>query len=104
MFLQEVMKIRLQVQNSLPLAARQTASEILKELGFRGLYYGTSVTLLRDVPFSLLFFPAYANLKAFLADENGENSIASILVAGGVAGSIMAGLVTPADVVKTRLF
>ncbi len=31
-------------------------------------YSGTLATLSRDVPFSLLFFPGYANLKVFETD------------------------------------
>ena len=67
------------------------------------MYRGTAATLSRDVPFSILFFPGYANLKKALADESGQNSIGSLLVAGGGAGSVAAALVTPTDVVKTRL-
>ncbi len=37
--------------------------QVVKEMGLRGVYKGTPVTLLRDVPFSFVFFPAYANLK-----------------------------------------
>ncbi len=44
-----------------------------------------------------------ANLKLLMADEKGENSLGSLLLAGGVAGAIAAGIVTPSDVVKTRL-
>lgn len=67
------------------------------------MYRGTAATLSRDVPFSVLFFPGYANLKKALADENGHNSIGSLLVAGGGAGALAAATVTPTDVVKTRL-
>jgi hypothetical protein len=31
---------------------------------------GTPVTLLRDVPFSFIFFPSYANLKALFSDAD----------------------------------
>ena len=71
-------------------------------MGIRGLYTGTAATLARDVPFSLLFFPSYANIKIALADKDGKNSLGSLLLAGGIAGAVCSGLVTPADVVKTR--
>jgi succinate dehydrogenase/fumarate reductase flavoprotein subunit len=61
-----------------------------------------SDSLSRDVPFSVLFFPGYADLKKLLANEKGENSIPSLLVAGGAAGAIAAAAVTPTDVIKTR--
>lgn len=98
----EITKIRLQMNKLLPVEQRMTAIEVVRHLGIRGMYSGTVSTLCRDVPFSLLFFPGYANLKAMLADENGNNSIVSLLVAGGMAGSLAAGLVTPTDVVKTK--
>ena len=99
----EITKIRMQMQATLPAAERKTTIEVVKSLGVRGMYSGTLATLARDVPFSLLFFPGYANLKALLADEKGENSVASQLFAGGVAGAFGAAAVTPSDVIKTRL-
>ena len=58
---------------------------------------------MRDIPFSAIYFPAYAHLKPRLADDNGYNSPMSLLVAGAIAGMPAASLVTPADVIKTRL-
>jgi hypothetical protein len=37
------------------------------------MYQGTLATLSRDIPFSLIFFPLYANLKKAFADTKGEN-------------------------------
>jgi len=99
----EITKIRLQMQATLPPAQRQSLIQVVQSLGLRGMYQGTQATLVRDVPFSLLFFPGYANLKAALADSKGKNGIVSQLAAGGVAGAIAAGMVTPSDVIKTRL-
>jgi solute carrier family 25 aspartate/glutamate transporter 12/13 len=99
----EIVKIRVQMQATMPAAEKMNAVQIVQHLGIRGMYSGTLATLSRDVPFSLVFFPGYANLKALLADEKGNNSVASLLAAGGAAGAIAAGMVTPTDVVKTRL-
>lgn len=98
----EITKIRMQMQATLPAAQRQTTMQVVKHLGLKGLYQGSLVTLARDVPFSIFFFPSYANIKKFLADDKGENSIISLLVAGGLAGALSSGVVTPMDVVKTR--
>lgn len=59
--------------------------------------------MLRDVPFSAIYFPTYAHLKTKMADEGGYNTPVSLLVSGALAGIPAAALVTPADVIKTRL-
>ena len=104
----------------------------MKGLGIRGMYQGTLATLSRDIPFSLIFFPLYANLKKVFADQKGENrrassrldvlgrdlnanfsylmmlayvcvySIVSLLGAGCLAGAMGAWAATPPDVIKTR--
>jgi solute carrier family 25 aspartate/glutamate transporter 12/13 len=98
----EITKIRMQMQATLPLAERQSTVQVVQTLGIRGMYQGTAATLTRDVPFSVLFFPSYANLKKAFADHRGENSTFSLLAAGGIAGALAAAVVTPTDVVKTR--
>lgn len=42
---------------------------ILKDLGFFGLYRGAKACLLRDVPFSGIYFPVYAHMKTNTADD-----------------------------------
>lgn len=64
------------------------------------MYRGTAATWLRDVPFSIVFFPLFANLKTAF---NGNDSMAGLFAAGAISGSLSAGSVTPCDVVKTRL-
>ena len=62
----EIVKIRLQTigeQVRLEGATPKGAVTIVKELGFLGLYKGASACLLRDVPFSAIYFPAYASAK-----------------------------------------
>ncbi|KAG7395022.1 hypothetical protein PHYBOEH_004349 [Phytophthora boehmeriae] len=100
----EIVKIRLQMQTSLPVAERQTAMEIATSLGIRGVYKGAGVCFMRDVPYAVLFFPSYATLRDAWADKTtGKNSILSIVTAGAVAGAGAAAICTPADVIKTRL-
>lgn len=99
----EIVKIRLQVAGEITGGQRVSAFGVIKELGFFGLYKGSRACFLRDVPFSAIYFPAYAHLKPAFADENGYNSPLSLLTAGAIAGMPAASLVTPADVIKTRL-
>ncbi|CAB4061852.1 SLC25A12_13 [Lepeophtheirus salmonis] len=99
----EIVKIRLQVAGEIASSTKVSAWSVVKDLGFFGLYKGSRACLLRDVPFSAIFFPAYAHLKPKFADDNGYNSPLSLLIAGAISGVPAATLVTPADVIKTRL-
>jgi solute carrier family 25 aspartate/glutamate transporter 12/13 len=96
----EIVKIRLQMQTRGG-AEQKTAGQIVRHLGIRGLYRGVGATLMRDAPYGAIFFPLYARFSKFLGGENPQahHTVAAGLVAGGGA----AGLMTPADVVKTRL-
>ncbi|KAJ2783767.1 mitochondrial aspartate-glutamate transporter agc1 [Coemansia javaensis] len=110
----EIVKIRMQIaataSGSAAAAGGVSAMGIVRSLGVRGLYRGTAATLLRDVPFSLLFFPlqalfaqqAHARLHAG-GDPAAKPSTLSVLAGSTVAGVVAAASVTPADVIKTRL-
>jgi hypothetical protein len=54
----------------------------------------------RSLPPAQVFFPLFANLKTAF---DGNNSMLGLFCAGALAGSSAAGVVTPCDVVKTRL-
>ena len=110
---------------------------VVRDLGLLGLYkvrfveslvfissqvffQGARACFLRDIPFSAIYFPAYAHAKLAFADSegilypllpypvqpchpSGHNSPGSLFCAAFIAGVPAAGLVTPADVIKTRL-
>ncbi|KAG7452245.1 mitochondrial carrier [Guyanagaster necrorhizus] len=105
----EIVKIRLQVQGEtakLEGAVPRGAVHIIRQLGVLGLYKGASACLMRDIPFSAIYFPAYGHLKSDVFNEgyNGKQlSFLETLCAAGIAGMPAAYFTTPADVVKTRL-
>lgn len=105
----EIVKIRLQIQGEaakMEGAIPKGAIHIIRQLGVLGLYKGASACLLRDIPFSAIYFPAYGHLKkdVFREGYNGKQlSFLETLAAAGIAGMPAAYLTTPADVVKTRL-
>lgn len=105
----EITKIRLQMQGELAKDGVQVARgvfPIIRSLGLVGLYKGAGACLLRDAPFSLIYFTSYAHLKKDLFGEgkNGKQlSNLETLLAAGMGGMPAAYLTTPADVVKTRL-
>ncbi|CAD5119751.1 DgyrCDS8346 [Dimorphilus gyrociliatus] len=101
----EIVKIRLQVAGEVTaaVAKKESAISVVRDLGLLGLYKGARACLLRDIPFSAIYFPAYAHMKNFTADSKGYNSPVSLLVSATIAGAPAASLTTPADVIKTRL-
>ncbi|XP_033114725.1 calcium-binding mitochondrial carrier protein Aralar1-like [Anneissia japonica] len=100
----EIVKIRLQVAGEIAGAGpRVSAISVIKDLGLFGLYKGARACFLRDIPFSAIYFTSYAHLKKYFADENGHNSALSLLTAATISGAPAASLLTPADVIKTRL-
>jgi solute carrier family 25 S-adenosylmethionine transporter 26 len=62
----EVLKQRLQagMDTSLPHLVRQIYNE--DKQGFKGFYKGFGITILREVPFSLIQFPIYEKFKVFI--------------------------------------
>uniref|UniRef100_A0A3Q4HFT3 Mitochondrial glutamate carrier 2 n=1 Tax=Neolamprologus brichardi TaxID=32507 RepID=A0A3Q4HFT3_NEOBR len=113
----EMLKIQLQdagrlAQSTPPPRPSATGitMELLKTRGLAGLYRGVGATLMRDVPFSMIYFPLFANLNALgresaggQADVQARAPFWQSFVAGCSAGSVAAVAVTPLDVIKTRL-
>uniref|UniRef100_A0A4W5RLH1 Solute carrier family 25 member 12 n=1 Tax=Hucho hucho TaxID=62062 RepID=A0A4W5RLH1_9TELE len=99
----EIVKIRLQVAGEITTGPRISALSVIRDLGLFGLYKGAKACFLRDIPFSAIFFPVYAHTKAQFADEQGRLGALQLLAAGAIGGIPAASLVTPADVIKTRL-
>jgi solute carrier family 25 aspartate/glutamate transporter 12/13 len=99
----EIVKIRMQMQRKQEGGPRLGALGIVRELGVRGLYTGGKATLLRDIPFSIIYFGFYGFLKQKWTDVNGQISTLKVFVVSCIAGTIAASSVTPADVIKTRL-
>ncbi|XP_055518385.1 electrogenic aspartate/glutamate antiporter SLC25A13, mitochondrial isoform X2 [Leucoraja erinacea] len=99
----EIVKIRLQVAGEITVGSRVNAWNVIKHLGFTGLYKGAKACFLRDISFSAIYFPCYSNLKLAFADEFGQVNSKNVLLAGSLAAMPAASLVTPFDVIKTRL-
>uniref|UniRef100_A0A3B5L124 Solute carrier family 25 member 20 n=1 Tax=Xiphophorus couchianus TaxID=32473 RepID=A0A3B5L124_9TELE len=79
--------------------------QLYKESGIRGIYKGTALTLMRDVPASGMYFMSYEWLKNLLTPagkSHNELSIPSVLFAGGMAGIFNWAVAIPPDVLKSR--
>ncbi|KAK8618859.1 hypothetical protein V6N13_132837 [Hibiscus sabdariffa] len=111
----ELVKIRLQLQNtSVPRSqsvVAQTgpisvAKTILKTEGLRGLYRGFTITALRDAPSHGFYFWTYEYMREQLhpgCRKSGQETLRTMLIAGGLAGVASWVCCYPLDVVKTRL-
>ncbi|XP_037923659.1 mitochondrial glutamate carrier 1-like [Hermetia illucens] len=87
-------------------SATQLTIQLLKEKGILGLYKGIGATMLRDVSFSIVYFPLFATLNDLgprKSDGSGEAVFWCSFLSGCAAGSFAALAVNPFDVVKTRL-
>uniref|UniRef100_A0A665UBV9 Mitochondrial glutamate carrier 1 n=1 Tax=Echeneis naucrates TaxID=173247 RepID=A0A665UBV9_ECHNA len=84
--------------------AMQLTKQLLREKGIAGLYKGLGATLLRDVPFSIIYFPLFANLNHLgKRGVDGPAPFYVSFISGCLAGSTAAVAVNPVDVIKTRL-
>lgn len=73
--------------------------------GVSGLFLGWMPTLLRDIPFSAIYWAMYDTLKgrAMAWKSLREPTFTTSFTCGAIAGSFAAFLTTPFDVVKTHM-
>jgi len=81
---------------------------VIQQGGFKSLYQGFGITILREIPFSLLQFPLYEKLKSQAAKRRSLPSSDQLpahisALCGSIAGATAAALTTPLDVIKTRI-
>jgi solute carrier family 25 (mitochondrial carnitine/acylcarnitine transporter), member 20/29 len=72
-------------------------SAIYKESGLSGLYKGTTLTLMRDIPGNMVYFGVYTVAQRYFG-----TSPAAALVTGALAGVSFWPIVLPMDTLKSR--
>lgn len=72
---------------------------------WRELYRGWSITVMREVPFTVIQFPLWERMKEWRRRTEGREGITAVESGffGSVAGAVAAGVTTPLDVLKTRM-
>lgn len=72
---------------------------------WRELYRGWSITIFREVPFTVIQFPLWEAMKAYRLRSTQKDTISALEsgLAGSAAGAVAAGITTPLDVLKTRM-
>ncbi|KAJ4851309.1 Mitochondrial arginine transporter bac2 [Turnera subulata] len=109
----ELVKIRLQLQNKNnavqanshkgPLSVYKS---ILRTEGMRGVYRGFLITLIRDAPAHSVYFWTYEYMREQFhpgCRKSGQETLSTMLTAGGLAGVASWVCCYPPDVIKTRL-
>ena len=72
---------------------------------WRALYRGWTVTIMREVPFTVIQFPLWESMKEYRRRTSGREGISAWEsgLFGSASGAIAAGVTTPLDVLKTRM-
>ncbi|XP_012935169.1 mitochondrial glutamate carrier 1 [Aplysia californica] len=94
-----------QASKPVKLSATKITLDLLRTRGILGLYQGCGATALRDITFSAIYFPLFANLNALGKKREGSDQAVFYhsFISGCAAGCTASFMVNPFDVVKTRL-
>lgn len=90
--------IRTSGSSEMPIAIAQS---ILRSRGLKGFYAGWSSTVLRDMPYSMIYWLTYERIR-YLCSVDNKPSKSSYLIAGSLAGLVAAVITHPFDVLKTQ--
>ena len=93
----ELIRTKMQSQKMAFIDVRKALQVTFRSEGTIGLWKGVTASLLRDVPFSAVYWPCYEYLRP------SEYNFSQMSVAGAVAGSVAAAVTNPMDVIKTRI-
>lgn len=97
----EVVKQRMQTNRYNQIHA--AVKDIIQVHGFKGMYRGFLMTIMREIPFTCIQFPLYEHFKSIISrHQSSPVSSLQAAVCGSVAGGIAAAFTTPLDVLKTR--
>lgn len=106
----EVVKQRAQAgQHPSSLLALRAILSQHRTIGIPGvwmeLYRGWSVTIMREVPFTVIQFPLWEAMKEYKRRKSGRDEISALEsgLFGSASGGIAAAITTPLDVLKTRM-
>lgn len=74
--------------------------KMINQYGVRGLFKGLLPTIMRDAPFSSIYWTSYESYKRFYGITQPE--FLQAFIGGGISGCIAAFITCPFDVIKTH--
>jgi len=98
----ELIRTKMQSQKMPFTEVKKAVAVTLKVEGLTGLWKGVNASMLRDVPFSAIYFPLYEYLRPREPHSDDWSHFSNIFLASLVSGSIAGTITMPADVIKTR--
>lgn len=100
----EMVRTKMQSQKMPISAVKQCLVDLVRSQGLRGLWNGYTATLLRDVPFSALYWPMYEQTKLQMSrpHHTKRQTFTVHFLSGALAGSVASTLTLPFDVIKTH--
>ncbi|KAL8605806.1 hypothetical protein ACOMHN_066526 [Nucella lapillus] len=100
----EMVRTKMQSEQLTYSAVRQAVRNTIRTSGVLALWKGLGPTLLRDVPFSAMYWLGYESMKAEVLRVQGtpELSFTQSFMAGASSATIVAVMTLPFDVIKTH--
>ncbi|KAK9503901.1 hypothetical protein O3M35_010364 [Rhynocoris fuscipes] len=95
----ELVRTKMQSRKLSYTEIKEALHSLLRYRGIFGLWTGLGPTLLRDVPFSGIYWITYEKFKML---NNSNSSFFYSFLGGSIAGTLAAVVTTPFDVVKTH--
>jgi len=108
----DLLKAKMQVQynaTSTPAEYKSSmdcAVKLVRNHGFLSLYQGFAATLYRNIPGCVVYFGCYEFISDYLkrhTTDSKDLSKSSVMIAGGVAGTLFWAAIFPFDLIKSRL-
>ncbi|KAM8719968.1 hypothetical protein ACLKA7_006084 [Drosophila subpalustris] len=96
----ELIRTKMQSQKMTNAEMFSSVRQVVQSQGILGLWRGLPPTILRDVPFSGIYWTCYEYLKSSFNVV--EPTFGFSFVAGAISGSVAATITTPFDVIKTH--
>lgn len=96
----ELVRTKMQSKKLTYLEIKEAVKSLVQNQGFRSLWRGLGPTVLRDVPFSSMYWASYELLKQNFQQQ--QPAFWFSFAAGATAGTVAALVTLPFDVIKTH--